>query len=92
MASRTVVVSVLVLDPSAATVLGEATKVVVMALAGPAIKVTGVVACTDPAVAVTVLGSAVLDTMVEVNCPELSVAPAGGVNVLLDPEELKLTA
>jgi hypothetical protein len=90
-ASNTVVVSVLVLVPSAATEVGLADRLVVPLLAAPATNVTFVVAPAAPAVAVIVLASALVEVMVAVNTPDV-VIPEAGENVLLDPVLLSDTA
>lgn len=82
----------LVLLPSAATVLGLATSVVVVLATAPALNVTVVVAVAEPAVPVTVFASALVDARVAAKVPVLSVVPEAGVNVLLEPVLLNVTA
>lgn len=60
-ASKAVVTNVVRVLPSAASVLGFATKVVVVALTGPGLNVTFVVAVAEPAVPVMVFVSAFVD-------------------------------
>lgn len=91
-ASRAVVRSVAVLLPSAASVLGLITKVVVALLTGPGLKVTVMVAIAAPAVPVTVFASALVDAMVVMNCPELLVVPAAELKVLFEPVLDNVTA
>jgi hypothetical protein len=83
---------VITLTPSAAAVLGFATRLVMTLLATPAVNVTLVVAVAPPPVPVMVLASALVDAKVAVNTPELFVVPELGVKVLLDPELLSATA
>jgi hypothetical protein len=87
-----VVVRVVTLVLSAATDVGFAPSVVVVLLAAPAVNVTLVVAVAPPAVPVTVFNSALVEARVAVNTPELLVVPVLGLNVLLEPLLLKLTA
>jgi hypothetical protein len=91
-ASTTVVVRMLVLVPSAATEAGLAINVVVVLLAAPAVNVTLVVAFAGPAVPVMLFASALVDSSVAVNTPELFVVPEFGLNVLLEPVLPRLTA
>lgn len=84
-ASSAVTITVATLLPSAATVLGLTTNVVVVPLTAPAINVTLVVAVAAPATPVMVFASALVDVRVAPKVPVLSVVPDGGVNVLLDP-------
>lgn len=78
--------------PSAATVLGLTTNVVVALLTAPALKVTVVVAVAEPAVPVTDFTSAFVDAIVATKVPELLVVPEAGVMTLLVPVLVKLTA
>lgn len=90
-ASSAVVTSVVTLTPSAATVLGFATRTVVVLLAAPGTNVTFVLAVAGPAVAVKVLVSALVDAKVAVNVPVASVVPEVGLSVLLDPVLARVT-
>ena len=90
-ASRTVVVRLVVLVPSAVSELGLAAKDDVVLLAAPGVNVTPVVTAAAPRVAVTVLASALVEARVAVKMPDAFVVPDAGANVLLEPVLLKLT-
>ena len=81
-----------VLTPSAVTVLGLAAKVVVVLFGEPAMNATVVVSLNAPIDAVTVLFSAVVDTKVAEKLPFASELPEPGVSVLFEPVQDKDTA
>jgi hypothetical protein len=91
LASRRVVVIVDVVVPSAATVVGLAVTVEVVADTAPAVNVTVAVWVTTiesvVSVAVSVLGPAVVDRTVPVVCPLALVAAAGCPIVSVAPRE-----
>ena len=91
MMSRTTTVRVVVLAPSAVTLLGLTDKVEVVLLAAPAVKVTLVVRPVPTTVAVTVFSSARVEARVAVTTPEALVVPELGVKVLLEPVLVKVT-
>jgi hypothetical protein len=91
-ASLTVTVIVVVLEPSAVTVVGLADTDELTLLGAPATKLTVVVSVNPPIVAVTVLLWATVELNVAVNTPEALVVPLAGVNVLFEPLLAKLTA
>src|SRR4029077_20030472 len=74
-ASSTVTVKVVVETPSAVTDPGEATRVEVVAEGAPGLKVTDVVSCTLPSVAVMVSVWATVEASVVVNTPCALVVP-----------------
>lgn len=83
--SRTVVVNVMALTPSAVVELGDATKVVVTPLTVPGRNVTFAVSVKPLTVAVTVSVWAKVEASLAVNVPVASVVPEAGVSVLLPP-------
>ena len=91
LASSTVTVRVVVLEPSAVTVVGTAVRLEFAALGGPATNVTEAFSVIDPMVAVTVFASATVDLSVAVNTPDALVVPLAGANVFDDPVLDKLT-
>ena len=92
LASSTVTVSVVVAVPFAATEPGLATRVEVAADGPPATKLTDVVSCTPPSLAVTVSVCARVEARVVVNTPSALVTPEMLPKLLSVPEADSVTA